>query len=264
MAWRSLLAVMGFAIAAVAPAADLAKIDRKIAKEPAYESKDVRYCLIVFGPEAKCKVWLVQDGDMLYVDTNGNGDLTEPAKKFPIKQKEKTYRSFEAGKINDGSLTHTDLSVTQMLVDADFVGNEKELARLKGVGTEAWNWWVRIVAERPAEDSRRLPKKISYVINGDGDGYLMFGRRPQDAPVIHLNGPWTLALQDIKQHLTVGRSSKLQIGVGSVGIGPGTFSWVEYPKTIPTDVYPQVEATFAPAKPGAKQVTQTYTLKDRC
>src|SRR5438067_1165710 len=61
---------------AVASAADLSKIDRSITREPAYKGKP-KYCLLVFGPEAKTKVWLVLDGDTLYVDRNGNGDLTE-------------------------------------------------------------------------------------------------------------------------------------------------------------------------------------------
>src|SRR4029077_10756985 len=56
---------------------DLTKIDRTIKKEPAYQTKTPKYCLLVFGPEAKTRVWLVQDGDKLYVDRNGNGDLIE-------------------------------------------------------------------------------------------------------------------------------------------------------------------------------------------
>jgi hypothetical protein len=53
----------------VAPsfAVDLTKVDRTIVKEPSYKSKP-KYCLLVFGPEAKTRVWLVQDGDTLYVD----------------------------------------------------------------------------------------------------------------------------------------------------------------------------------------------------
>src|SRR5262245_16890818 len=38
--------------------ADLTKINRTIGKEPPYESKP-KYCLVVFGPEAKTRVWLV-------------------------------------------------------------------------------------------------------------------------------------------------------------------------------------------------------------
>jgi hypothetical protein len=54
--------------------------ERKVAKEPVYKSNP-KYCLLVFGPEAKTRVWLVQDGDTLYVDRNGNGDLTEAGEK---------------------------------------------------------------------------------------------------------------------------------------------------------------------------------------
>ena len=63
-------------LAPLAQAADLAKIERKIAKEPAYQTKTPKYCLLVFGLDAKMRVWLVQDGDSLYVDRDGNGDLT--------------------------------------------------------------------------------------------------------------------------------------------------------------------------------------------
>ena len=52
--------------AVTARGADLTKIDRKIAKEPAYQNEP-KYCLLVFGPEAKTRVWLVLDNDTLYV-----------------------------------------------------------------------------------------------------------------------------------------------------------------------------------------------------
>src|SRR5262249_52967404 len=61
-------------------AVDLSKIDRRIAKEPTYQ-KSPKYCLLVFGPEGKTRVWLVLDGNDLYVDRNGNGDLTDQGKK---------------------------------------------------------------------------------------------------------------------------------------------------------------------------------------
>src|SRR5262245_47600041 len=65
--------------------ADLTKIDRTIAKEPAYESESPSYGLLVFGPEAKSRAWLVLDGDILYVDRNCNGDLTEEGERLVIK-----------------------------------------------------------------------------------------------------------------------------------------------------------------------------------
>ena len=64
-----------------ASAADPSEIDRTIAKEPKYQSKP-KYCLLVFGPEARTKVWLVMEGLSLYVDRNANGDLTEPGERL--------------------------------------------------------------------------------------------------------------------------------------------------------------------------------------
>src|SRR4051812_25082918 len=82
MIFRFMWAAMMCAVVApnALPAADLSKMDRTIRKEPTYQGKP-KYCLLVFGPEAVHRVWLVHDGDTLYVDRNGNGDLTEPGKK---------------------------------------------------------------------------------------------------------------------------------------------------------------------------------------
>src|SRR5205085_12474760 len=59
----------------------LTKIDRTIKKEPKYAGTPL-YLLLAFGPEAKDKVWVVLDGNTLYVDGNGNGDLTDYGEKF--------------------------------------------------------------------------------------------------------------------------------------------------------------------------------------
>ena len=83
MRLRSLLSALIFVgnTALTSLGADLTKVDRTIAKEPTYKTKP-KYGLVVFGPEAKTRVWLVLDGDVLYVDRNGNGDLTEAAERF--------------------------------------------------------------------------------------------------------------------------------------------------------------------------------------
>jgi hypothetical protein len=62
------LASVGLLVGAVVPAhaPDLSRIDCTIKKEPAYQGKP-KYCLLVLGPEARARVWLVLD-DVLYVD----------------------------------------------------------------------------------------------------------------------------------------------------------------------------------------------------
>jgi len=264
MRTSALLAAALLLPASLAQAADLSKIDRRIAKEPAYQTKSPKYCLLVFGLEAKHRAWLVQDGDTLYVDRNGSGDLTEPGKSVKFKDKSEYGLTFDAGDIVVGGLKHTGLSVTQMKATPELVGNDEEWARVKKAGPEPVCWWVRISAEREAEDKRDLPKSIKYVINGDGEGMLLFGDSPREAPIINLNGPFTIALQDRKQKLIAGDKSMLQIGIGPQGIGPGSFAFVMYPDTIPTDAYPEAEITFPPKAPKDEPIKQKFTLKERC
>ena len=250
--------------APLAKSADLSRISRKIVKEPAYQTKTPKYCLLVLGLEAKTRVWLVQDGDTLYVDRNGNGDLTEEDERVALKQEDKRFRWFEAGDIHDGPLSHTGLRVMQMLASPEWVGDPKEFERIKGQNPEPWVWTVHVAAERSADDTRPLPKQLKYVANGDGLGMLLFANRPQDAPIIHFNGPWTLGLQDVKQRLVAGEKATLQIGVGTPGVGPGTFTFLLYPDTIPTGVYPVADIAF-PAKSSDEQsIKGRYTLMDRC
>src|SRR5579875_1276980 len=94
-------------------AVDLTTIERKLVKEPAYRSKP-RYCLMVLGPEAKTRVWLVQDDDTLYVDRNGNGDLTEANEKVTAEKSEDTEEgvyTFKAGDLRDGRRLHKELTL---------------------------------------------------------------------------------------------------------------------------------------------------------
>jgi hypothetical protein len=55
---------------------DLTKLPRVISKEPQHITKQPRYCLLVFGLDAATRIWIVADGMCLYVDRDGDGDLT--------------------------------------------------------------------------------------------------------------------------------------------------------------------------------------------
>ena len=106
----SMVTVLVFSTAASA-AVDLTTIPRRIVKEPAYRSRP-KYCLLVFGREAKTRIWLVQDGPTLYVDRNGNGDLTEPNEKVAAEKngadaEEGTY-TFKVGDVRNGERLHKD------------------------------------------------------------------------------------------------------------------------------------------------------------
>jgi hypothetical protein len=81
---RASLLLVALAWAAFGPparAADYAKVDRTLRKEPAYQ-KAPKYALLLFGPEAALRVWVVFDGQTVYLDRNGDGDLTGADKRF--------------------------------------------------------------------------------------------------------------------------------------------------------------------------------------
>ena len=54
----------------------LDSVEKTIGREPKYAGTP-RYALLVLGPEGKTIVWMVEDGDVLYVDKNANSDLTD-------------------------------------------------------------------------------------------------------------------------------------------------------------------------------------------
>ena len=86
LAWLLLAPLFGQAFENTA----LKNVDRRIEKQPAYNSKRPLYGLLVFGPAADKPVWMVLDRskpeaehyDLLYVDLNANGDLSESAERF--------------------------------------------------------------------------------------------------------------------------------------------------------------------------------------
>lgn len=262
--FSSILTVLFLSTVASA-AVDLAKIERKIAKEPAYRTKP-KYCLLVLGPEAKTRVWLVQDGDTLYVDRNGNGDLTEANEKVMAEKSEDTEEgvyTFKAGHLPDGKLLHKELTLSIEKIDvwADRDNIIKEFLKKKPKGR---GYTLLLGVEMPGRRGNaigeRVQQRTSFL---DGTGVLQFAERPQDAPIVHFGGPFQVTLFG-SQQLTVDRETDVVLGVGTRGVGPGTFTWTDYENVIPTDIFPTLDIVYPPKYPGDRPLRQHYELKMRC
>ena len=185
-------------VANSALAVELQSIDRSIAKEPDYRLQKQHYGLLVFGRKAETRLWLVRDGDTMYIDRNGNGDLTEPGEAV-----HSDSNTFRLGEINeaDGRTVHTRASVTVY-----------DDGRLK--------------MSLNLQDGCR--QTIGY---GDSDyEHPHLARRAADAPVLHFNGPMTFARygpvsllpRQVEGHSF--RKTWLRLFVGSPGLGAGTFT----------------------------------------
>jgi hypothetical protein len=148
-------------------AADLSKIERTIGKEPAYQGKP-KYCLVVLGPEARTRVWLVLDGDVLYADRNGDGDLTARDERIP-KTFERNVPVFPVGTIS---------------------GRD---------GRNAFSLRVEVRREFESEDKRYVvwcQPEYGKGFTQRTDGVFRFADKPEEAPIVHFGGPLTLTIMD--------------------------------------------------------------------
>ena len=193
MRFSYLWAVLALSLlASPSRAADLTKIDRTIAKEPAYKEKP-KYCLLVFGPEAKFRTWLVLDGDLLYVDRNGTGDLTGDGKQ--VKGSVRTFPNgtavqttfHQAGEVTDPDGTKTRLSVS---------------------------CWQAKAGAAPG---------VSIKTYEQSAGSLLFAEQPQDAPIVHFGGPLTIMLSQ-RPILYRGQTWTFEPIIGTPGLGQNTFA----------------------------------------
>ena len=265
--WRIglLLALGAVSAASGAAPTDLSKIDRTIKKEPVYRSKKPLYCRVAFGREAKTRVWLVLDGEVLYADRDGDGDLTGPGKQFKA-SKQGSGLVFEVGKVADGKHTHTELSVNVVPAAtlAYSLGEQPGYRELMKADPAARVFRVEACVVVPGQKGNEEGGRVKMVAGPiDAAGLLQFGDRPARAPVIHFGGPWQMALYT-RQSLPRGRAQDLVLGFGTPGQGRGTFCWCGYEGLVPEAVDPVVEITFAPKKAGAKPVRARWALAQRC
>jgi hypothetical protein len=244
--------------------ADLANIDRTTAREPKYAGKP-QYGLVVFGPDLRDRVWLVRDGNILYADKNGNGDLTEVGERI-VGEKDGSGVVFQVGTIKLRGREHRNVIVRAWKLASagdSFSSHPAAGAALKkDRDVEMYNISAEVAVPglKGDGDDGRLVVGARMDVNGP----LLFGDSLRTAPVLHFGGPLHLEAENSVTKLYRAVPHDLMLTIGTPGIGPGTFAMVSYEKLVPDSAHVVVEAEFAPNKPGDPPVRQKYELKDRC
>src|SRR5262249_34625811 len=210
--------------------ADLTRTDRTIAKEPAYKSKP-KYCLLVFGPEAKTRVWLVLDGDRLYVDRNGNGDLTDDGECLVAVQKTLSTagkaRVWQVGDVaaSGGKVVYKGLTV----LDSSEVLDSKLGSRGLGITVN-----VPIGSTRAFQSAgSAVHRAAGYNDKKPSAPKLRFADRPQDAPVIHFGGPLRILLRHPERFtagINAGQTYELEARVRTPRLGKDTPAVIDGPR----------------------------------
>ena len=272
---RAMLAVAaGLLSYSGALAAEPLQVDRKIAKEPAYATKSPRYGLMLFGPEGKDRVWFVHDGDTLYVDRNGNGDLTEAGEKVAAgkpkngREPDEGVFSFEVGDLTVGGKTHKSVGVYLSRLaryESPSFANRPDvkaaLAKDPKASVAIVSADVAVEGVKGGGTDGRLSFTAGFL---DLNGVLQLAEKPADAPVVHFGGPLEITFYAELPNLRVGRDNEMVLVVGTPGIGPGTFAMLAYQDTIPETAKPVAEITYQPAKPGEPPVKEKFEIKERC
>lgn len=243
----------------VTGAADLGHIGRTIRKEPAYRDKPT-YCLAVFGPQARTRVWLVRDGLTLYVDRNGDGDLTEPGKRVEISQHKHGY--LLRGDAIAGRQRGDHAKRIEYDEGVFYCGDVVDAG-----GSRFTNLVVFLEKTRAIDVGVKTPAGLMQGAGADSQGDLHFSDSPHDAPVIHFGGTLTLTMftrsGQLFPQFPDGRKHLYGAQVGTPGVGPGTFVSVQI-TSIPDDVWPEARIEF-PHRPGETPLqAQHVDLLTRC
>jgi hypothetical protein len=237
MSYRFICALTTCAVMTPLPvtATDLSKIDRTIGKEPAYESKP-KYCLVVYGPEATTRIWLVLDDNVLYTDRNGDGDLTDKHERI-LKTNSFEVSVPERQGVGSFSLR---VAVTPGRDGEDTFGQI----------------WCRPTKRNALTESPSQPPWYQKI-----DGVLAFADRPQDAPIVHFAGRLTLTVLDWHKprqprQFVRGKENEFSILLGTPVFGGKheAFATVDegYARVAGPGNFPVAEVEFSGKDLGAK------------
>jgi hypothetical protein len=226
-------------------------VERKIAKEPTYAGKPA-YCLLVFGAERKLRVWVVRDGNTVYVDRNGNGDLTEAGEKVTA-----------TPDVDDAEDALTAMSEFD-LGDLPEVGGKKAYTGL--------TLYRRVYAPKPIGTAKGGWDFSTLTLNvhdlRSQSVAPVFAATAADAPIAHLDGPLEIRLRPHPKgetpcfsRETDGHDYTYQIG--TMGLGEGTWAPIGY-EQVPDEAHPVAEFTFPARKKDAPPITVKFTLDSRC
>jgi hypothetical protein len=235
-------------------------------KEPRYTNKP-GYLKLQFHKDRSSTVWVVRDGNTLYVDRNGNADLTEANEKITAKKQDGSEgRNFEVGDLTLGQRIHKLFNLEEFPLarykDSHSVIEQPQVkeAFKKDPNANAVMLSLSVQSERlqGGGPQGRLDMMAGFY---DPKGVLQFSDKPEEAAVIHFDGPLEVAFYGSKPSVwKINQTLEPYLVVGTSGQGPGSFAELAYSGTIPETACVVLELT----QKGEPPVIEKYELKQRC
>src|SRR5262249_29381707 len=169
--------------------------------------------------DARTRIWLVLDGDILYVDRNGNGDLTEDSERFTCQRTpgdaiatypfEEIRRFAIGGEIVANGTTWTRLEVTHTTIKNEFTPGNRSDRELQACY---------------AKDPTLTRAGITIYLNDKVrvTAVSQWGDRPDTAPICHIGGALSMACFNLQELQRGNKPSELQFCIGFAGLGKGS------------------------------------------
>ena len=249
MRYLTSLALVGFLASHAAAEVDLSKAPRRIAVEPTYTAEEPLYGLVVFGPKATTRVWMVLDKskaevdtyDVLYADLNANGDLTDKGERIAAESGSSGNSSqFKLPDFTDpdGGAKHTDFSLR--------VTRGKQPIFMVSV---SWR------------GKREMKFGGGYAVDG-ANGYMRFAETAKEAPIAWLNGDGPFRFQRwYSEKLRIGEADDVKVFLGQQGIGDHSFC--AFQRHVLPDDEPVLAILIYTDTDGTERRLD-YELKERC
>lgn len=253
--------------ATILHAQDLASLDRKITKEPAYRHMP-EYGLLVFGPQLEKKLWMVRDGDTLYIDRSGTGDLTVPDAKVTANLKASAPTEFEylfeIGKLPGCPGEPSDVQLSTRRLSSLPELNEA-MKKIVSKNPDAVIYMLYMQTTHPAWKGNGISGRLVHMVGPiDHRGALAFGATAAEAPIIHIGGPLQIVPYGDLPRVRPGGTHEICTSLGTPGHGSGTTAFLGYEKTVPPEVKPSLAITWPQGEKQTTSLQAKYVLQERC
>lgn len=228
-------------LAAPAHAQSLSTIERTIANLPPLD--EPLYALAVFGAEQQTRMWVVVDKlspestdyDVLYLDLNGDGDLTATEERITTRDDEDRFVIPRLVDPNTG-VEHT-----------DFTLRVKNGLHPKHMLSLRWRGEHKMGGGYPVDPE---------------DGYMQFAKSVEAAPIVWFNGDGPMRFQRwIRRPLQIGGETTVKVFLGQEGVGDNAFCAFQQYVLEPGEL---VDATLVYTDKQGKQREADSHLDLRC
>ena len=240
----------------------LREVACSLSSEPEYQGEP-NFALLVFGEGAKDQKWLVLDGDTIYVDRNGNGDLTDADEMIKVDElatkqmrvEGDEYLRFDIFKL--GELSGSEYQINVWVENPNFVAPVDDHEMLVEFRKERKKYgWKSASLFRTTHGGAQIP--------------VLFCPTQEDAQISHIDGPLTYDLKwgDSQALYRNSPRKNFDIHIGTKGLATthskhDVFTNVSTER-IPKFVVPTAIFKFQSRVEGAEPIELECNLDLRC